>query len=79
MIVSGQLHTPAALHPGKVPQVHQINMSLGLTKYHIIKTYWGWGYIRPHFLNLGSRWNRVVCFTLWPLYHWRKSSQVPIV
>jgi hypothetical protein len=46
----------------------KVKLSLCLTKYHAMKTYWENGGIDPHILDLGTRWRWVVSFTLRPLY-----------
>jgi hypothetical protein len=43
-------------------------LSLCLTKYHAMKTYWGSGGIAPRILDLGTRWRWMVSFTPRPLY-----------
>jgi hypothetical protein len=46
----------------------KVNLSLCLTKHHVIKTYWMSGGIAPCILDLGTRRRWVVSFTPWPLY-----------
>jgi hypothetical protein len=44
---------PNSVFEGKVKV--KVNMSLFLTKYHILKTCWGSGGRAPHILNLSNR------------------------
>jgi hypothetical protein len=46
----------------------KVMLSLSLTTYHAMKTYWDSGCIAPRGLNLGTRWRRVVRFISRPLY-----------
>jgi hypothetical protein len=34
----------------------KVNLSLCLTEHHVMKTYWGSGYIAPRILELGTGW-----------------------
>jgi len=43
---------------------------LFLSEHHTMKAYWGSGGRAPHILDLGTRWRRVVSFTLRLLYTW---------
>jgi hypothetical protein len=43
-----------------------------------MKTFQGSGGIAPHILDLGTRWRRVVSFTLRPLYPQVKSPRYPL-
>jgi hypothetical protein len=55
MDVSGQLHAPAALPPGKEPLVPiKLKLSLCLTKHHSMKIYWGSGGRAPRIFYLGT-------------------------
>jgi hypothetical protein len=45
----------------------KIKLSLCLTTHHAMKTYWGVEVKFHEFFDLGTRWRRVVSFTLWPL------------
>jgi hypothetical protein len=52
----------------------KLKLSLCLTKYHAMKTYWRSWSIAPRILNLGTRWRWVVSFTPRPFYpRWKKS------
>jgi hypothetical protein len=42
----------------------KVKLSLCLSKYHAMKTYWESGSIVPCVLNLGTKWRRVVSLTL---------------
>jgi hypothetical protein len=41
----------------------RLKLTLCITKYHAMRTYWGSGDVAPHILNLGARWRSVVSFT----------------
>jgi hypothetical protein len=46
--------------------------------HHAIKAYWRSGVIVPRIVDLGTRWRRVVRFTLRPLYSQGKRSWYPL-
>jgi hypothetical protein len=58
--------------------IAKAKLSLCLTKYHTMKTYWGSGGIAPRILNFSTRWRRVVSFTPRPLYLRGKSPRHPL-
>jgi len=47
---------------------YNVKLSLRLIKHHAIKAHCGSGDIAPRILNLGTKWRRVVSFTLRPPY-----------
>jgi hypothetical protein len=63
-------------------RVVKVTLSLCLTKYHAMKTYWGRRGIAPRILELGTGWKLSGCFTLWgkstryPLYRRLGGSQI---
>jgi hypothetical protein len=57
------------LNPRKV----KVKLSLCLTKYHAMKTYWRSRSITPHILDLDTRWKWLVSFTPQSLYPQVKS------
>jgi hypothetical protein len=56
----------------------KVKLSLCLTKYHAMKTYWGSGSRAQRSLDLGTRWRWVVSFTPRPLYSQGKRPQCPL-
>jgi hypothetical protein len=56
----------------------KVKLYLCLTKHHAMKTYWGSRGIASRVLNLGTRWMRVVSFTLRPFYPQWKSLWYPL-
>jgi hypothetical protein len=56
----------------------KVNLSLGLSKHHAIKTYLGSVGIAPRILNIGTRWRRVVSFMPHQLYLGGKSPHYPL-
>jgi hypothetical protein len=55
----------------------QVKLSLCLAKHHAMNTYWGSGGIAPCIINICTIWRWIFSFTLWPLYHRRKSPSYP--
>jgi len=55
----------------------KLELSLCLTKYHAMKTYFGSGGIAPR-IHLGTRWRWVVSFKPRPLYLQGKIPQYPL-
>jgi hypothetical protein len=56
----------------------KVKLSLYLTKYQAMKTYWGSEDIAPRTINRGIRWRWVVSFTSRPPYRFGKSPHWPL-
>jgi hypothetical protein len=56
-----------------------VKLSLCLTKYHAMNTYWGSGGISPPILNLNTRWKLVIKFTFQLSYHRWQSPEYTFV
>jgi hypothetical protein len=62
MEVSGQLHAPAVLHPGEVPDTHWIVLITGLQSFYSI-----WGWVEPRAgLDVVEKWANLPCKELNP-------------
>jgi hypothetical protein len=49
-------------------EVKKVTLSLWLTMYHAMNTYWGSGCIAPFILDFGTRWRWMVSFRPRPFY-----------